>query len=426
MSTMNNRQESGRSYVIIGDGIAGSSAAEILAEETDSASITILSAESEPLYNRILIKEYAKGKLPRDVVEIHDQSWYDERGIDLRLDTRVQTVETDEKTVVTADGERIAYDELIVATGGTPRQLPVPNGSADGVTTFWTVEDAARIREQASEAETGAIVGGGLLGIDYAAVAAAQDVEAHYLIREDRWFARAMSPAGAAIVHDALRERGVEPVFETTVQRFETDPEGRVAATVTEDGRTYDSDFVGVAIGTEPNTAFLEDTPVTLDGGVVVDSHLRTGVESVWAAGDVTRYYDERFSTHLSNGTWESAATQGELAARNALADDGGDPFETVPSYTVNHFPFPIASFGHPSLGDAYVERTYGEREWRRLAFRDGMLVGGVLIGDLAPLKPLKELTASGARVQHRAPALLAQSFDGLTVEQAPTPVSSD
>ncbi len=415
------------SYVIIGDGIAGSSAAEVLADRTADADITVLTAESEPLYNRILIKEYAKGTVPEKAVRIHDRAWYDERGIDLELDARVRTVETDNQAVLTEGGKRYQYDKLLVATGGSPRSLPVPNADADGITSFWTIEDARRIRQQAGEADSGTIIGGGLLGIDYAAIAATQDVDAHYLIREDRWFSRAMSETGAAIVHDALREKGVTPVLETAVERFETDDDGHVIGTVASDGQTYRSECVGVAIGTEPNTAFLSETPVTTDDGVVVDSRLRTDVSNIYAAGDVARYHDRRLEEPIQNGSWGSASAQGEHAAANMLAaPDAEEYFEFVPSYTVTHFEFPMASFGHPGLGETYRERRYGETEWRRLAFKDGMLVGGVLIGDLSPLQPLKQLTSSGRHIQDRAQQLLAPTFDGLETTGGPTPAVSD
>jgi len=398
----------GESYVIIGDGIAGSAAADHLSAETTNAAITVLTDESKPLYNRVLLKQFAKGDIPEETIEIHDRAWYDDRDIDLRLDTRVSGIDTGSRTIRTGDGERIDYDYLLIATGSTPRQFPVPNADAEGVTSFWTHRDAKRIRSRASEAETGTIIGAGLLGIDYAAVASSQGVEAHYLIREDHWLPRAMSPDGAEIVHEALREQGITPVCNTTVDRFETDARGHVSATITRDGRTYDSEFVGVAIGVETNTAFLDDTPIATDDGVVVDEYLRTDNARIYAAGDVARYPEDRFDRSVRNGSWNSAQAQGQRAAANMLASGRGDPFSFVPSYTVSHFQFPLASFGHPGLGEVYRERRYGPREWRRLAFRDGRLVGGMLVGDLAPMQPLKKLIASGERVLSQADRLLA------------------
>ncbi|MFB6188109.1 MAG: FAD-dependent oxidoreductase, partial [Halobacteriaceae archaeon] len=138
------------SYAIIGDGVAGSSAAEQIREEDPEADITIITDEGEPLYNRILIKEFAKGKLPEAPISIHDEEWYEERNIDLLLNTLVTDIDTDAHTLYTHDDNTIHYDKLLIATGGTPAELPVKNSDADGIHHFWTFQDARRIREHAN------------------------------------------------------------------------------------------------------------------------------------------------------------------------------------------------------------------------------------------------------------------------------------
>ena len=127
-----------QSYVIIGDGVAGSSAAETLREEEPDADITVVTDEGEALYNRILIKEFAKGKLPEAPISIHDESWYADRDIDLQLDTLVVDIDVDGHTIETHEGDVYEWDKLLVAAGGTPTQLPVENSDADGVHHFWT------------------------------------------------------------------------------------------------------------------------------------------------------------------------------------------------------------------------------------------------------------------------------------------------
>jgi len=185
------------SHVIIGDGIAGSSAAETIREEDPDADITVITEEGEALYNRILIKEFAKGKLPEAPISIHEEDWYAERDIDLELNTVVTEVDTDDKAVHTYDGDTYEYDKLLIATGGTPTQLPVDNSDADGIHHFWTFQDARAIREDAADADTGIVVGAGLLGIDLAAICGAQDVDAHYLMRGDCWWRYALTQDGA-------------------------------------------------------------------------------------------------------------------------------------------------------------------------------------------------------------------------------------
>ncbi|WP_247009893.1 NAD(P)/FAD-dependent oxidoreductase [Halorientalis litorea] len=398
------------SHVIIGDGIAGSSAAETIREQDPDADVTVVTEEGEALYNRILIKEFAKGKLPEAPISIHEPDWYAERDIDLQLDTVVTGIDTDEKVVHTHESGTIEYDKLLLATGGTPTQLPVDGSDADGVHHFWTFQDARAIREHADAADTGIVVGAGLLGIDLAAICAAQDIDAHYLMRGNRWWRYALSLEGAEIIHDALDENGVTPVFDSGVDHFETDDDGQVTGAVDPNGDHYEGDFVGVAIGLNFNTEFLHDTAVELDDGIVVDEHMATNVEDVYAAGDITRFYDTILGDYTQNGAWGSAKEQGAVAGMNMTGDD--EEFRWVPSYSITHFEFPFLSFGHPTIGDEHAERKYSDTEWRRLAFKDGQLVGGVLIGDLSPQSAYKQLIREERDVADQAEVLLEQSVD--------------
>jgi NAD(P)H-nitrite reductase large subunit len=404
------------SFVIIGDGIAGSSAAEALREEAPNADVTVVTDEGEALYNRILIKEFAKGKLPEAPISIHEPDWYEERDIDLELNTLVTDVDTDAHTIRTHEGEEISYDKLLVAAGGTPNQLPVENSDAEGVHHFWTFQDARNIREHTAEADTGVVVGAGLLGIDLAAICGGQDVEAKYLMRGNRWWRYALSEEGAEIIHDGLREKGVEPVFESGADHFETNDDGEVVATVDGNGDRHDSDFVGVAIGLDFNVEILQDTPVTIDGGVHVDEYMRTDVDDVYAAGDITKYWDPILDERAQNGSWDSAKAQGALAAKSMLADADYDvepeEFRLVSSYSITHFDFPFLSFGFPTMGDDECERTYGDDEWRRLTFKDGQLIGGVLIGNLAPQSKYKKLIKQEAQVADQQDVLLQENFE--------------
>ena len=399
-------------YVIIGDGIAGSSAAETLREEDPDSSITVITDEGEPLYNRILIKEHAKGKLPEAPISIHDEEWYDERDVTLSLDTHVTSIDTDAKVVHTHAGEELPYDKLLVATGGTPTQLPVPNSDAEGIHHFWTFQDARKIRESAEAAEKGVAIGAGLLGIDFAAVMGSQDVDGKYLMRGDRWWRYALSMDGAEIIHDGLREIGVEPVFDSGVDRFEVDDEGKLEAVVDPNGERFPCEFAGVAIGLTFNTEFLRGSGVERENGIFVDEYMLTTVDDVFAAGDITQFHDVLLGERAQNGSWGSAKEQGRVAAVNMAADGQAEEFEWVSSYSITHFDFPFLSFGHPTLGDDHAERRYSDTEWRRIAFKDGKVVGGVLIGDLSPQSKLKQLMREGRVVADQKDVLLEPRFD--------------
>ncbi len=408
-----------QSFVIVGDGIAGSSAAETLREKRTDADITVITDEGEALYNRILIKEYAKGKLPEAPISIHDEDWYAERDIDLQLDTYVTDLRPDAHEIETHEGEVYEFDKLLLAVGGTPNQLPVDGSDADGIHHFWTFQDARAINEAASEAETGVVVGAGLLGIDLAAICGAQGVDAHYLMRGDSWWRYALSEEGAEIMHEAMRERGVTPVFQSGVDHFETDEDGHVAAAVDPNGERYECDWAGVAIGLDRNTELLRGTDIETDDGIVTDEYMQTSHPDIFAAGDITRFYDVILGEQAQNGAWGSAKEQGSVAAHN-MVEYGSEEFEWVTSYSITHFDFPFLSFGHPTLGDDHVERKFSETEWRRVALKDGKVVGGVLIGDLAPQSGYKQLMREQVDVSGQEDALMREQFSVDDIEREP------
>ncbi|MFQ3294387.1 MAG: NAD(P)H-nitrite reductase large subunit [Natrialbaceae archaeon] len=409
------------SYVILGDGVAGSSAAGTIREESPEAQITVVTDEGEPFYNRILTKEFAKGKLPAAPVSIHEEGWYEDRNIDLRLNTFVTDVDTDAQEVYTHGGDVLDYDKLLVATGGTPLQLPVANADAEGIHHFWTFQDARGIAEDAEASDSAVIIGAGLLGIDFVGVCGVRGIDAKLIMRGKGWWRYACTETGSEIIHEGMRDMNVEPITENGVDRFEVDEDGHVTGAIDDEGAFHEADWVGVGIGLDFNTEFLRETPVETDKGVIVDEHMRTNLENVYAAGDITRYYDVLLEDRNQNGSWGSAKQQGTTAGLNMANGHGAETFEYVPSYSITHFDFPFLSLGHPTRGsDGPVtqndphgyERKYNDREWRRVAFEDGRLVGAALIGDLSPQTKLKQLIREGSKIEDQADVLLEQDID--------------
>jgi len=233
-------------------------------------------------------------------------------------------------------------------------------------------------------------------------------------MRGECWWRYALTEEGAEIMHDAMRERGVTPVFGSGVDHFETDDDGHVVATVDPNGDRYESDFVGIAIGLDFNLELLQSFEIETDNGVVVDKYMQTSVEDIFAAGDLTRFDDVILGEQAQNGSWGSAKEQGTIAAKN-MVEAESEEFRWVSSYSITHFDFPFLSFGHPTIGDEYVSKKYSETEWRRVALKDGKVVGGVLIGDLAPQSTLKQLMREQIYVGDTTEALLEKE---LSIEQ--------
>jgi NAD(P)H-nitrite reductase large subunit len=390
-------------FLIIGDGNAGATAAQTIRKENEEAGVTVLTDESEPLYNRIMLKNYMKGTLPKQYTRVHDEDWYDSRNIDLKLETIVTNADSEEKVVETDSGEKISYEKLLVATGGSPRKLPFDRG-CENVYYMWTMDDAERIKNAAEDSERAVVIGGGLLGIDLAVTYAENDAETYYLIRESNWWSRGLDGKGAEIIHRKLEEKGVNVVTETECVDFKIEG-GEVTAVETESEETFKCDSVGVAIGQTPNSEFI-GVEKTENGLIKTDEYMATSAEDVYAAGNMIEYYSPVFERRTINGSWDHSEEMGETAARNML--DQRDVFDYVNTYGVGHFQVQFLAIG--DWAGEPVSRKYSEDEYRRLFFDGDRLVGAVMIGYTKGQEKVKKLIQEKKEFKDRE-KLLEKSF---------------
>jgi NAD(P)H-nitrite reductase large subunit len=397
-------------YVIIGDGIAGATAAETLRANDPDASITILTNEGEPLYNRVQIKDFAKGMKEEAKCRIHDTKWYEARNIELHLFTTVTLVDDKHNTVICEDGRRFEYDKLLVATGGVPRPYPVPNGQAEGVFTFWTFADARRIKAAAEQAERAVAIGAGLLGIDLAVIFAKHGADVKYIMRGNRWWREGLNKDGSAIVEGYLKEIGVECVFGETPTHFTVDERNHVRSVVTDKGIDYPVEAVGAAIGLNMNLRAVAPSNIKTGEGILANEFLQTSVPNVYTAGDIAQYFDPILNRVNINGSWASGKRQGEVAALNMLKGNHLR-FEHVDFYSIDHFDKPVMSVGN-ILGDEILEGVVAEGVYRRAIFKEKRMVGMVFVGDAKPLPFVKKIIGARMDVSAIRQDLLKADFD--------------
>lgn len=399
-----------RKFVIIGDGIAGATAAETLRANDKDCSITIVTNEGEPLYNRVQIKDFAKGDKDEAKCRIHDSKWYESRNIDLRLFTTVTLVDDKNNTVICEDGSRLHYDVLLLTVGGLPRPYPVPHGQAEGVHTFWTFADARRIRAAAESSEQAVAIGAGLLGIDLAVIFAKHKCQTTYLMRGNRWWREGLNKDGSAIVEGYLKEMGVECIFGETPTHFTADDRNHVSSVVTEKGTVYPVQSVGAAIGLNMNLRSISSSSVKTGEGVLCNEFLQTSVPNIYAAGDCAQYFDPLLNRVNINGSWASAKKQGEVAAQNILHGNKV-PFEHVDFYSIDHFDKPVMSVGN-ILGDEILEGVVAEGVYRRVVLKENRLIGMVMVGDAKPLPFLKKIIAGRLDISKVKQDMLKMDFD--------------
>jgi NAD(P)H-nitrite reductase large subunit len=392
-------------YVIIGNGVAGTTAAENLRKQDPNCSIHLLTNERYPLYNRVSLPRFLQGVIIEQKVMIRDFAWHEQRNLQLLTETLVTDVNTEEGVVTTDKGHHLPYDALLVATGGWANPLQVP-GAKDTrhIYNFVTLDDTKTIIARMLESRTALAFGGSFISYELCDGFAMRKLDTTWLMRGPYWLRSALDPDGGEVVDNIAKKFGVEVIHGDEIESVV--PNNGVPGYVkTKKGRTIQADVIGVGLGITLNTGILAKTPVEVRQGVVVNEYLETNVPHVYAAGDIAEFYDATINKHHTMGTWDNAMAHGRIAATNMAG--GHTAYIDVPTYTSPLFDVNIAVVGtaesnNPEL-TSLARREPGEKgneNYRKLFFRENKLVGVLMIGSPKGRKKLVEIVKNQQAIE--------------------------
>jgi NADPH-dependent 2,4-dienoyl-CoA reductase/sulfur reductase-like enzyme/predicted acylesterase/phospholipase RssA len=332
-------------FLLIGGGLASATAAETLREADTKSSIVMLSAESVPPYhNPPLSKGFLTGDRDEAKLFVHPENFYREKNIELRLNTPALSVDPARQTVTFKGGE-IGYGQLLIATGGFPRKLSVPGAELPGVFNLRFLRDAKAIREAASFAKRAAVVGGSYLGMEVAMSLLKLGLDVTLGDRGEAIFPYLGSASLSEYFKRYAEDRGLTVLLGESLAALEG--RGKVEEAITVSGKRVPCDLVVAAIGISPATGFLAGSGIELeDGYVAVDALLRTSAPNVYAAGDVTAFFDPVFARRRHIEHWDNAVKQGRLVAYNMLG-------RRKPYDEISYFFCDLGSMGFSLLGAA-------------------------------------------------------------------------
>ena len=386
-----------RRYVIIGNGIAGTTAADTLRKNDPNCSIHLITNEPYPLYNRVSLPRFLQGVIVEQKVMIRDFAWHEQRNIQLLTETMVTGINTDERVVVTDRGQHLPYDALLVATGGWANPLRVPGAAGTRhIYNFVTLDDTKTIIERMLESRHAVAYGGSFISYELCDGFAMRKLNTTWIMRGPYWLRSALDPEGGEGVDNIAKKFGVNVIHGDEIESVVS--EGGVPTYVkTKKGRDIQADVIGVGLGITLNTSLLKDTPVEVRGGIVVNEYLETNVPGVYAAGDVAEFYDSTIGKYHTMGTWDNAMGHGRLVGVNMAG--ARQAYVDVPTYTSPLFDVNIAVVGtaeseNPELV-TLSRREPGEKgneNYRKLFFRDNRLVGVLMIGSPKGRKKLVEI----------------------------------
>ena len=362
----------GEIYVIVGAGQAGGSAAVAMRRTGFAGRILLIGDEPHRPYERPPLSKavLSAPTLPAPAF-LHAADRYGELAIELMLGTRVRELDVAACRVVLDDGRSIAFDRLLLATGGRARRLGLPG--AEHVLVLRTLDDALALRTQLAAARRVVCIGAGVIGLEVAATARGLGCRVTVLEAAAAPMGRSLCPAGRALVRSLHEEHGVELRFGTTIEAIERLADGtRVVCCA--DGDRIVADCVVAGIGMQPNTQLAAQAGLAVDGGVHVDAHGRTSEPGVYAAGDVAAFLHPRYERRIRLESWQHAQNHAIHVARIMCGETA--PYEEIPWFWTDQFDVNLQVAGFPGKAERTVIR---EGAGRLTAFhlgRDGQLVG--------------------------------------------------
>ncbi|MGD8831908.1 MAG: FAD-dependent oxidoreductase [Pseudomonadales bacterium] len=358
--------------VIVGAGHAAGQAAASLRQEGYEDEIIIIGDEAHIPYQRPpLSKAYLSGEHGVERVYLRPEKFYADRNITVKTHTRVTTIDISARTVTTDKDETIAYDKLLIATGGRPRRLSIPGSDLAGIHYLRSIADVDAIRDQFAEGKKLVIVGGGYIGLEVASVAVRYGLEVHVLEMEARILQRVTTPEMSAYYDQLHTGRGVHIHTSTTVTGFSGD--GHVSAVQCGE-ESFPADLVIVGIGIIPNTEVAEAAGIECDNGIVVDDHCRTSAPDVFAAGDCTNHPNPLLDRRLRLESVPNAMEQARVAATNMC---GGDKvYAAIPWFWSDQYELKLQMVGFSADGDTQVVRgDMDANEFAVFYLKDGKVV---------------------------------------------------
>jgi 3-phenylpropionate/trans-cinnamate dioxygenase ferredoxin reductase subunit len=391
-----------QTFLIVGASLAGAKAAETLREEGFDGRVILLGAESERPYERPpLSKDFLRGEA-EDKPYVHEEGFYDEQRIELRMNAKVTELDTRNSRVVLEGSESIEYDRLLLTTGAEPRRLSVPGSDLDGVHYLRQVEDSEAIGARLTSGTSLVVIGAGWIGAEVAASARQKGCDVTVLERGSVPLERVMGPEVGGIYRDIHADQGVQLLAGTGLSRFEG--EAAVQRVRTIDGEAIDCDLVVVGVGVVPRTGLAEAAGLAVDNGILVDEQLQTSTPGVFAAGDVANAMHPFFGRPLRVEHWANALEQGPAAARAMLGNR--EPYEKIPYFFSDQYDVGMEYAGYASEWDQVVFRgDVGTREFIAFWLSEGRVLAGMNVNIWDVTDTIQDLIRSRASV---APERLA------------------
>jgi len=395
-------------YVIIGGSAAGISAAESIRKSDRSCQLTIISEEGYPAYSRCLLSNFIAGDRNRDDMLFRPGDFYSRLDIE-PINAKAVGINPEQKKVKLANGEDIEYDKLLIATGSLSSVPQITGQDAEGVFNLRTLADAQRlVHFIQTGAKRAVVLGGGLIGCKIAEALTTLNLKTTLVEKESHLLPRIVDVEASNIVSDLFIENGVELIVDQEISEIRT-IENRVVAILLQNGDELLCDVLILAMGVKPNVEIALQSGIHVEVGIVVDEHLQTSVDDIYAAGDVVQTWNRISGEYVLTPTWVAASEQGRTAGYNMSGMNRVYDTAMIAN-SIEVFTLPIMSAGI-LVGDEDITDSPHSKAYRRVVIKDGKVVGLVFVGHIRNAGVIYGLMKRNAAINSLKDEILNEHF---------------
>ena len=383
-----------QTFVIAGASLAGAKAAETLRSEGFDGRVVLIGEETVRPYERPpLSKAYLRGEVDFASAAVHSEDFYQDHDIELLTSTTVSSIDPQKRRVEMDPGGSLAYDQLLLTTGATPRRVTIPGAQLAGIHYLRSLSSCDTLRDALARATRVVVVGAGWIGSEVAASARQLGKEVALIEAGQVPLERVLGAEVGTLFRDLHAENGVDLHMGVGVEAFRGSTEAEEV--VLADGAAVAGDLFVVGVGVSPRTDLAEAAGLSLDNGVVVDQRLATDTPGIWAAGDVANVYHPVFDARIRLEHWSAALNQGPVAAKNMLGSNVD--YTKVPYFFSDQYDLGMEYNGFAPQWDQVVYRgDPASREVIVFWLDAGVPVAGMNINVWDVAEPIADLV--GAR----------------------------
>jgi 3-phenylpropionate/trans-cinnamate dioxygenase ferredoxin reductase subunit len=411
-------------YLLVGGGVASSSAAQAIRRRDSDGSVLMIAQEVNRTYRRpALSKGYLLGQISRDQLFTTPDAWFSDNRIELRTGRRVSRLDADRSCATLDTGEEVAYDRLLIATGGLPRALRIPGAQLPNVFLLRGIEDADRLRHGIEKAlregrphprgrGCACVIGAGRLGLELAATLTQAGLHVHLVCASPWPWGRLAGEATGRFLAHYLENRGVSLHAQLAARAIEGD--GRVQRIVLSDGQVIDCDLVVPALGMIPHKELIRHTSIAAENAILADDHCRTSHPAIYAAGDCAAIFDPLFGKYRVMDSWDTALASGAVAGANMAGAD--QRYSDVNHLHSRVFDLALHVWGEARLAERRLIRgrmSVESPDFVEIAVAaDGRICQVIAVGHDGEHSPLRELVARRVDVSGREQAFADPQAD--------------